>query len=62
MRRLPDPRDLAAFGAGVRELLDDPEEAVRMGRAARERISERFLGDRHLLQLAEVGGAAADGD
>jgi trehalose synthase len=56
---LPDPADLAAFGTQVRDLLDDPGRAARMGQAGRERISERFLGDRHLLQLEEVVGAAA---
>lgn len=55
---LPDPSDLAAFGRQVRRLLDDPDAAARMGRAGREMIIDHFLGDRHLLQLAEVIGAA----
>jgi trehalose synthase len=53
---LPDPRDLQAFGQAVRELLDRPDEARRMGRAAQERIRERYVGDLHLLRYAELFG------
>ena len=49
-----DPRDLAEYGAAVRSLLDDPDEAVRIGNAARERVRARFLGPRHLLQYADL--------
>ena len=45
-----DPHDLAAFGAAVERLLRDPEEARRLGRQARERATQEFLGDRHLSQ------------
>ena len=51
---LPDPADLAAFGSQVRRLLDNPGEAGRMGKAAQERIREHFVGDRHLLQWAQL--------
>jgi trehalose synthase len=51
---LPDPRDLAEFGAAVRRLLDDPPAADRIGQAAREHVRKSFVGDRHLLQYAEV--------
>jgi len=54
---LPDPADLAAFGAHVRWLLDHPVDADEMGRAGQERIREHYLGDRHLLQYAELFGA-----
>jgi len=54
---LPDPRDLKAFGAAVRRLLDDPDEAGRMGRAAQAHISQHFLGDLHLLRYADLLGA-----
>ena len=54
---LPDPSDLQAFGAAVRELLDHPDEASRMGRAAQERIRERYVGDLHLLRYANLFGA-----
>ena len=51
---LPDPTDLRAFGLAVRGLLDDPERTGRMGRAAYAYIHEAFLGDRHLLQYADL--------
>jgi trehalose synthase len=51
---LPDPRDLAAFGAAVRRLLDDPDEAARMGRAAMAHVREQYVGDRHLLSYARL--------
>ena len=51
---LADPRDLKAFGAAVRELLDNPGEADQMGHAAQERIRERYVGDLHLLRYAEL--------
>jgi trehalose synthase len=51
---LPDPRDLAAFGAAVRGLLDDPDEAARMGRAAMAHVREHYVGDRHLLRYGSL--------
>jgi len=54
---LPDPADLAAFGAQVRWLLSHPDEADQMGRAGQEHVREHYLGDRHLLQYAELFGA-----
>ena len=53
---LPDPHDLKAFGRAVRELLDRPDEATRMGRAAQERVRERYVGDVHLLRYADLFG------
>jgi trehalose synthase len=47
---LVDPMDLAGYGEAVGGLLDDPEAAERMGDAARERVRNKFLGPRHLLQ------------
>jgi trehalose synthase len=49
-----DPRDLEAFGAAVDRLLRDPADAERLARNGRRHIEERFLGDRHLLQYAEL--------
>jgi trehalose synthase len=46
---LNDPRDLGAFAAAVRELLDDPARAAAIGYAAHERVRERFLGPHSLL-------------
>jgi trehalose synthase len=58
---LPDPRDLRAFGAAVRGLLDDPAEASRMGRAARTYIREHYVGDLHLLRYADLFGSLMSG-
>jgi trehalose synthase len=49
-----DPHDLRAFGAAVERLLGDQAEATRIGWKARAHIAEHFLGDRHLLQYAEL--------
>jgi trehalose synthase len=46
---LPDPTDLAAFGAAISRLLADPAEAAEMGRRARERVRDRFTSVRNLL-------------
>jgi trehalose synthase len=54
---LPDARDLKAFGVAVRELLDDPDEANRMGRAAQVYIGEHYVGDLHLLRYADLFSA-----
>jgi trehalose synthase len=49
-----DPHDLPAFGAAVRSLLDDPEEAARMGKEAQSRVRDEFLGPRHLMQYVDL--------
>jgi trehalose synthase len=51
-----DPRDLAAYGRAVIELLEDPTRADEMGVAARERVRKEFLGPRHLMQYADLFG------
>jgi trehalose synthase len=51
---LPDPHDLEAFGSAVRELLTDPAEADRMGRAAKAHINGNFIGDLHLLRYEKL--------
>jgi trehalose synthase len=51
---LPDPRDWPAFGAAVRRLLDDPDEASRMGHAAHAHIREQYVGDLHLLRYERL--------
>lgn len=51
---LRDPTDLAAFGSLVRDLLDDPQRACRIGAAAAERAGVDFLPDRHLRQWAAL--------
>jgi trehalose synthase len=51
---LPDPHDLEAFGAAVRRLLQDPDEADRMGRAAQAYITRNYVGDEHLLRYGRL--------
>jgi trehalose synthase len=49
-----DPRDLEAFADALRRLLDDPEKAREMGQAARARVTDEFLSDRHLEQYFDL--------
>jgi trehalose synthase len=51
---IDDPADLTALGASVGGLLDDQARAENMGRQAHERVRDRFLGSRHLIQYAEL--------
>jgi trehalose synthase len=48
-----DPRDLAAVGARIDELLADPARAERIGRAAKQRVMDDFLQIRRLLEYFE---------
>ncbi len=59
---LADPRDLAGFGRAVERLLTDPALATRLGTAARQRVLDEFLGDRHLEQYGALFGAPASPD
>lgn len=54
---LSDPTDLEGFSAALRDLLEHPDKARAMGLAARERVRERFLGIRHLLQYHALLGS-----
>ncbi len=51
---LDDPHDLAAYGDALERVLGDPEFADKLGRAARERVMDQYLGDRHLIQYVEL--------
>ena len=51
---ISDPHDLPAFGAAIVELLADRDEAARIGRAARLRVRDRFLGPRQLRAYLEL--------
>ena len=51
---LDDPHDLAAYGAAVSELLAEPGHREEMGRRARERVRERFLSARSLLDYLSL--------
>jgi trehalose synthase len=49
-----DPYDLEAFGRAVERLLLDSTEAERLAANGRRHVERHFLGDRHLLQYAEL--------
>jgi trehalose synthase len=51
---LDDPRNLAAFGAAVTDLLRDPPRAEQIGHLAHERVRDRFLSTRSLLDYLTV--------
>ncbi len=53
---LDDPTDLDRFAELLEAVFGDPDASARMGRAARERVRDRFLGDRHLIQYAALFG------
>jgi trehalose synthase len=52
--RLVDPRDLGAFGDALYELLTERARAETLGRAARERVRERFLPPQYLAANLEL--------
>jgi len=54
---LPDPRDGQAFGTAVRRLIEHPDEASQMGRAAQAHIRENYVGDTHLLRYERLFNA-----
>ena len=51
---LEDPYDLEEFGERIAEVLRDHALAHRLGTAARERVRDQFLGDRHLAQYVDL--------
>lgn len=51
---LNDPKDPVEFGAAVSQLLNDPAQAERIGRAAQRYVVDHFLGSRHLLQWLDA--------
>jgi glycosyltransferase involved in cell wall biosynthesis len=58
---IDDPHDLAGFGAALSGLLGQPQRALEIGNAARERVREHFLGPRQLTQYFEfVRGLVGD--
>jgi trehalose synthase len=58
---LPDPADLAAFGSAARVLLDDQDQAARLGQAAHAHVREQYIGDVHLLRYAKLLGSLIGG-
>jgi trehalose synthase len=51
---LADPADPEGFIDLVAAVLDDDHLAERLGDAAKERVREQYLGDRHLIQYAQL--------
>ena len=51
---IEDPSNLEEYGGHVVQLLNGPEEAKRMGAKAKERVQEKFLGPRHLMQYFDL--------
>ena len=51
---LQDPTDTKAFGTAVRRLLEDTAYAEGLGKNARRRVEEEYLGVRHLIQYADL--------
>ena len=51
---IDDPHDLAAYGAALNRLLQDPERGTRIGNDAQERVRDEFLGPRHLMQYIHL--------
>jgi trehalose synthase len=49
-----DPFDLEAFGAAVESLLQDREAAAQLAENAHRRVTDEFLGDRHLEQYGAL--------
>jgi trehalose synthase len=51
---LDDPSDLAAFGRATATLLEDPEQAARLGGQARRRVRQTYLAPRRLTQELDL--------
>jgi phosphatidylinositol alpha-1,6-mannosyltransferase len=49
-----DGEDVAAVEAGIARLLDDPEEARRMGQAGRDRTASRFTSDQRAALIRRL--------
>jgi trehalose synthase len=49
---LQEPTDPGAFVSAMQRLLAGPPYARKLGRNARSRVVDRFLGDRHLIQYS----------
>jgi trehalose synthase len=59
---LEDPLDLDAFGSALERVLGDDALAAKLGEAARDRVRDQYIGDRHLIQYAELFGWLLSGD
>lgn len=57
---LDAPGDLESFGSAIGTLMQDAGLRRRLGVAARERVRDRYLGDRHLIQYVDLFSALLD--
>lgn len=55
---LHPPEDARAFAAALRDLLDDPERAARIGRAGADLVDRCYTWDRHAEDLERIFGEA----
>ncbi|MBW3595307.1 MAG: glycosyltransferase, partial [Actinobacteria bacterium] len=51
---IDDPQNLEDYGGAVIGLLEDEERAFEMGRRARDRVRDEFLGARSLIQYVNL--------
>jgi trehalose synthase len=51
---LQDPTNLNAFASAVRRLLEDGDYAAQLGENARKRVTEEYLGLRHVVHYANI--------
>lgn len=51
---ISDPTDLEEYGGAVMAVLEDDERAFQMGRKARDRVRDEFLGARSLIQYVDL--------
>ena len=51
---IDDPTDLEAVARAVDDFISDPARAAEVGQAARQRVVDKFLGTRSLLQYMEL--------
>jgi trehalose synthase len=51
---LHDPRDPVELSRTLRRVLEDAPLAGRLGEAAHARVLDQYVGDRHLLQYADL--------
>jgi trehalose synthase len=57
---LVDPEDSGAFGSALGSLARSPAEQLRMGVAAKQRIFESYMPDRHLIDFAKLFRVVAE--
>ena len=49
-----DPADLDSFAKAIARLLDDPQEATKIGEAAHQRVAKTYLGPGRLAEYVEM--------